>query len=226
MKKKRITAAELMARLNADPEFVAREAQREEERRKREAEYELAEAPLVEELRAAGFQVQSAWDLVNTPGSYPRALPILLAHLPRPYPAPVREGIARALAVRETKALAWDVLTGLFVKEPEKCVRDGLAVAISAAADDEVLEDVIALAREPRHGASRVLLLWALERSKAPQARAALMELGSDPELTKEVDAIFRRFERAERRRASRARASTRLKTSKVRGQTKKKSDE
>jgi hypothetical protein len=73
MSKKKITAAELMAKLNADPEFVAKRAREEEERLKREAEYRRAEAPLVDELRAAGFQVQSAWDLVNTPGLVPRS---------------------------------------------------------------------------------------------------------------------------------------------------------
>lgn len=114
-KKKKVTAAELMARLSTDPEFVERERQQEEDRLKREAEFSVAEAPLVDELRAAGFKVQSAWDLVNTPGSYPKAVPILLAHLPRPYPAAVREGIARALAVRETKAAGWNVVTDLSI---------------------------------------------------------------------------------------------------------------
>lgn len=199
MTKKKITAAELMAKLNADPEFVAKRSREEEERRKREAEYRLAEAPLVDELRAAGFQVQSVWDLVNTPASYPKAVPILLAHLPRPYPPAVREGIARALAVRETKAPGWNVLTRLYIDEPEARVRGGLAAAIAATADDEVIGDVIALARDTRHGTSRVLLLTALERSADPRARAALMDLSTDPELTKEIQVILRRLKRAKR---------------------------
>jgi hypothetical protein len=72
MTKKKIAAAELMAKLNADPEFVAKRAREEEERLKREAEYRRAEAPLVDELRAAGGQVQSAWDLVNTRARTPK----------------------------------------------------------------------------------------------------------------------------------------------------------
>jgi hypothetical protein len=198
MMKKKITAAELMAKLNADPEFVAKRARQEEERLKREAEYRRAEAPLVEELRAAGLQVQSAWDLVNTPGSYLEALPILLAHLPRPYPAPVREGIARALAVREASC-GWAVLTRLYRDEIEVRAKDGLAVAIAAAANDELIGDVIALARDKPQGPSRVLLLGALERSTDPRARAALMELGTDPDLTKEIQVILRRLKRAKR---------------------------
>lgn len=70
MTKKKITAVELMAKLHADPEFVAKRAQQEDQHLKREAEYRRAEAPLVDELQAAGYQVQSAWDLVNTPASY------------------------------------------------------------------------------------------------------------------------------------------------------------
>lgn len=149
MKRKRITAAELMAELNADPEFVAKRQQREEELLEREAGYRRAEAPLVDELRTAGFEVDSAWDLVNTPGSYPKAVPILLAHLERPYPAAVREGIARALAVPDARAAGWSVLMRLFAEEREKRVKDGLAVALAAAADDQVIGDIIALARDP-----------------------------------------------------------------------------
>jgi hypothetical protein len=197
-----MTAAEHEAWLKETGQYdamVARQRQQEEERLKREAEYRLAEAPLVSELRAAGFQVQSAWDLVNTPGSYPKAVPILLAHLPRPYPAAVREGIARALAVPDTRAPGWNLLTRLYIDEPEPRVRGGLAAAIAAAADDEVIGDVIALVRDARHGSSRVLLLSALQRSADPRALAALMDLGNDPDLIKEIQVILRRLKRAKR---------------------------
>ena len=137
--------------------------------------------------------MQSAWDLVNTPGSYPTAVPILLEHLPRPLPPAVREGIARALAVPEAKA-GWDVLTGLYRHELEARVRSGLAAAIAAASDDEVIGDVIALTRDARHGSSRLLLLSALERSADPRARATLMDLGTDPDLTKEIQVILGRL--------------------------------
>lgn len=75
------------------------------------------------------------------------------------------------------KAPGWNVLTSLYVDEPEDRVRSGLAAAIAAASDDEVVGDVIALARDAWHGSSRLLLLSALERSADPRARAALMDL-------------------------------------------------
>jgi hypothetical protein len=177
--------------------FVERQRQREEERSKREEKYRRAEAPLVAELRAAGHAVDSAWDLVNTPGAYPSAVPILMG---RAYPGPVREGIARALAVPEAKDAAWGVLTRLFRKEKEERVKDGLAAAIAAAADDEVIGDVIALVRDKRHGSSRVLLLSALDRSADSRARAALMALGTDPDLAKEIQFLLRRRKRRQQR--------------------------
>lgn len=197
-KKKPVSAVELMARLNSDSEFVAKRAQEEAERQGRAAEWRHAEAPLVEELRAAGFAVDSAWDFVNKSAPYADALPILVDHLQRSYPSRVREGIARALAVPQSK-FAWNVLTRLYRDEGEKDAKDGLAVAISVVADDEVIDEVLALVRDVRHGPSRVLLLSALERSEDPRARAALMELGTDPELKKEIQVILRRLKKRKR---------------------------
>lgn len=194
-KKKPVSASELMSRLNADPEFVAKRNEEEAKRRARAAEWRCAEAPLVEELRAAGFAVDSAWDLVNTSAPYPGALPILVDHLQRPYPSRVIEGIARALAVPQSK-FAWDVLTRLYADVSERDAKDGLAVAISAVADDDVIDGVVALVRDARHGPSRNFLLSALERSEDTRARAALIELSNDPELKMEIQAVLRRIKK------------------------------
>src|SRR5882724_1783031 len=198
MTKKKFTAAELMAKLNADPDFVAERAKEEEERQARAAEWRRAEASLVEELRAAGYIVKSVWDLVNTAAPYPSALPILLDHLTRSYTDAVREGIARALAVPDAK-FGWAFLTKLFREEREKRVKDGLACAIAAVSDDEVIGEVIDFVRDPAQ-TGRVLLLSALERSKDPRARVALMALGTDPVLGKESQAALRRLNRAKRK--------------------------
>ena len=62
-----------------------------------------------------------------------------------------------------------------------------------------MISDVIALARDKSQGPSRVLLLGALERSADPRAVAALMDLGTDEDLTKEIQVILRRLKRAKR---------------------------
>jgi HEAT repeat protein len=178
-----ISAEELIAQLEADPEYVAETARQDQELARKEEEWRRAEAPLVEELRGAGFEVESAWDLVNTSTPYPEALPILLQHLERAYPDRVREGIARALAVRPAK-FGWTNLVQLYRDEPpDTDAKDGLAVALAAVSDDEVIDDVIALARDGAQGGSRLLLLRGLKRSQAPQARAALEEFADDSAL-------------------------------------------
>jgi hypothetical protein len=196
MKRKPIAASELMAQLQANPEFTARRDLAEAEILRREHVYRLAEAPLIDDLKAVGFAVQSAWDFVNTSTDYVKAVPVLLAHLPRPYPPAVREGIARALALPEAKNAGWRVITDLYVNETDPRVQDGLATAIAAAADDEVIGDVVALARNKRFGSSRLLLLSALECSSDPQAREGLSELATDPDLAKEIALIRSRRSR------------------------------
>lgn len=110
---------------------------------------------------------------VNTSTPYPAALPILLEHLERPYPDRVREGIARALAVHDAK-FGWGTLVRLYRQEaPGTDAKDGLAVALAAASDDEVVDEVISLARDSAHGESRLLLSgrpWFV--STAPSLRA------------------------------------------------------
>jgi hypothetical protein len=189
MKKKKITASELMARLNADPDYVARQKDRDKAIRLRAEEYAHAEAPLVQELRAAGAQVSSAWDLVNTKKPYPQLLPILFAHLDRPCPARVREGIARALAVPESRWL-WDELVNRYLAETDTTTHGmkwALHLAVAAAADVSVLDPLIRLACDQRHGRNRALFVDALARIDHSKAKAALAELASDPDLSRDV---------------------------------------
>lgn len=188
-----------MAKLNADPAFVARRDRAEADRLKREAEYRRAEAPLVADLRDVGCDVVSVWDLVNSNAPYPNAIPILLNHLNRSYPVPVREGIARALAVPASKAYGWQLLVNSYLQEHESRVKEGLAAAIAATATGDVIHEVIALVRDVSHGSSRVLLLRALENSSDTRARQALLELNSDQELANEIEAIRRRLRHANR---------------------------
>jgi hypothetical protein len=199
MRSKNKTAADLMAELEGDPAFVAQRLAREDVLRRRAEELARAEAPVVQALAEVGVEVKSAWDLVNRAiRCYPEAVPVLLSHLERPYPDAIRDGIARALAVPEARS-GWEVLTRLYQDEGSGRAKDGLAVAVAAAATDDTIGDLIALARNRTHGASRLLLLRALERSKDPRAGPTLMELGADPELHEEIEVILNRKRRSTR---------------------------
>jgi len=203
MKKKQEgrTAAELLAELNADPAFVARQREKENALRCKEIEWRRAEAPIVTDLRQVGEEVESVWDLVNTTRPYPRAIPILLKHLGRPYPDRVREGIARALAVPGAK-VGLGTLLELFSRDPDQTAlgsKQTIGRAIAAASDDEVLDDLIALVRDKKHGANRIALLDPLVRSSDPRAHSVLLELREDPELSHEVRVALRHSKRRQR---------------------------
>jgi len=195
------TAAELMAELNEDPEFVARQRQQEEAQRARVDEWRRAETPLVQHLGRVGVQVDSVWDLVNTAAPYPRAMPVLLDHLQRAYPERVREGIARALAVPEAR-MGWDILLNAFRSEPDQTtigVKSALGSALAEAASDDVLDDVITLLRDKTIGENRVPLLPALLKSSNPRAWEILRELEKDPQISKEVRRLVRICDRQRR---------------------------
>lgn len=77
----KLTAAELMEQLRRDPAYVASQAARDAEVERQDAEFAAAEAPIVDDLRRAGVDVSSVWDVVNTDEPYPEAPPIVLEHL-------------------------------------------------------------------------------------------------------------------------------------------------
>lgn len=64
--------------------------------------YREAERPVVEELRAAGFDVADVHDLYQQRLDYRSAVPILLRWLPRVSEPHAQQSIARALTVTMT----------------------------------------------------------------------------------------------------------------------------
>jgi hypothetical protein len=187
--KQAMTAGEFLRVLEADPDYVSRRAAQDEKLAKLDAFYREAEAPLISELAKIGIKVGSVYDLVNGGNSYDSAIPLLLEHLRRPYPDAIREGIARALGVPATRAVGWQQLVNEYrqTDKEQNRVKDGLAVALSGASNDSVIQDLIDLVRDQRNGTSRVLLLLGIRKSKRPEAKQALNDLADDPELALEI---------------------------------------
>lgn len=202
-KKDWITASELMAELNADPEYLARKRANEEAHQKLLAQRKEEAAPVVAALQAAGVDVQSIWDLSDGGKSDPRAIPVLFEQLKKQgYPDHVREGIVRALATPYARE-RWGELVDIFEHNTANlppAIRYVAALALSGAADDTALDDVIRLINDKRLGFDRAPLLLALIRSKSPKAKMTLLELRSDPDLGKEIKKM-RRLERHQKAR-------------------------
>lgn len=190
-KSKPKTAAELMAELHANPQWMAAKAKREEELECRSAELRAAELPILEDLWKAGYaDVKSVWDFVNSREPYTSAIPILVSHLSGQYPDPIREGIARALSVKAARKV-WPLMVEAYkVTSTDEFPRtkEGLAIALASLANDKVIDDVIAMFSDRGNGDSRLNFVLALVRSKDPRATELLLALRSDPAITSPED--------------------------------------
>lgn len=184
------TAAEILAELNADPGFVARQREQEESSSRMAAELSREAAPVIAALRGVGIDIESLRDLSASALAHPMTIPILLNHLQRPYSPRLREGIARALAVPDAITI-WDSLLRVFEDEANTSVIDvkwAIGCAIASAATDAVIGDLIRLLHDRRHGAHRLAFISALARSADPRARQAMMETATDPDLALELE--------------------------------------
>jgi len=143
MRKKRVTAGELMRQLEANPEWVAKRAERERKLEELSKVARSDEVMMVAEMRRLGYDIDSVWDLVNsTPhpnlvrrfvGPYERAYPILMRHLDVPHHAAVREGIIRALTVKDGGRTVEAALLREFERETDPMLMWVLANALRTA---------------------------------------------------------------------------------------------
>ena len=106
------TAEEFVRELEANPEYQARLVEREKQVAAVRAACAPEDAQLVAEFLQAGVSVASVYDLVNTRAPYPELYPVLVRHLDIPHHRAIREGIIRALTVRDARAAAESALLG------------------------------------------------------------------------------------------------------------------
>ena len=146
---------------------------------------------LLDDLRAVGTEVNDVWELVNTRDPYPRAIPVLmdwLAHLEERGVAlhalpKLREGIVRALTVREARPVAAPLLIGEFRAAAlgDSLLGWEIGNALGVVADDSCFAEIAELVREPSYGTARQMLaMEALGRMKEPDATTVLLELLND----------------------------------------------
>lgn len=165
---KSMTASEATELFNSCPEWVAQNAEREAKRRAAELRFRAEEEPMIADLAKAGFEVTSVWDLVNTNKSYPAAIPILLDHLHRPYHKDIRNGIIRALTIKEAKGLVGSIILGELHGETEEENRWVLANALTVVADQANREAIQALLDDPAYEDVSERLTEALKQAAKP----------------------------------------------------------
>jgi len=154
-KQNRVTAAELIARLQADPEWVRDHEEKEAKRKLFEAQLDAEERPLIAELAEVGILVTCVYDLVNARTSYPAAISVLARHLLLPYHTRIREGIARALTVKEARGTAarvvLDELKWLTQPDEKGEFRWTLANALTVIGDKTMEDEIKMLIADDRY---------------------------------------------------------------------------
>ncbi|MGB7158059.1 MAG: hypothetical protein WBD40_08330 [Tepidisphaeraceae bacterium] len=154
--RREMTAKEHGELLERDPKYQAMMAEKAKRRAELEAMFDADEQPLVAALTSVGQAVTSVWDFVNTSASYPDAIPVLAEHLQRPYHFRTREGIARALSVKEARGPAARVVLKELKKMTdardagEGAYRFALANALVTIGDSAMQEDVVQMINDPR----------------------------------------------------------------------------
>ncbi|SEK63731.1 HEAT repeat domain-containing protein [Parapedobacter koreensis] len=178
----KIVAAELQTQLLQDEEYQKWIKEKDEVRAALEAAYAQDEKPLVEDLVKAGMNIRSSWDLVNAKSSYKSAIPILIEHLSKPYCLKNKEGIIRALAVKEAKGVACKTILDEYNKTEKKDANYrwsfGNTMAVIMTAD--YIGDVLAIVQDESNGDSRHMFVTALGNTKSSKAEETLKQLLTD----------------------------------------------
>lgn len=192
-KRSGISATDLMAELQNDPEYQHKVRAAESERQARAEVLREAEQPVVADLRAVGVAVSSVWDLVNTSEPYPDALPVLMEHLERGgYPERVMESLGRALAVKPS-VVFWERLKARWLDARDSGEEDGTAVALAACATKAQLDDLIDFLSVDERGQSRIYFIRPILKVGRDRGREVVKALREDPVFGKEATALLKR---------------------------------
>lgn len=179
------SAAQLQAQLLQDEEYGKWLKEKEQVRLALEEAYAEDEKPLVDDLKKAGFNVTSSWDLVNTKARYKLAIPILIEHLPRPYHLKNKEGIVRALAVKEAIGMAGPVLVAEFNQTPKDkmSLRWAIGNTMCKTITTDDVEGILPIVLDRANGISRQMFVTALGKVNSEEAEDILIELLDDEEV-------------------------------------------
>ncbi|HVU27153.1 MAG TPA: hypothetical protein VHG71_05385 [Verrucomicrobiae bacterium] len=124
------TAEEFARELKANSEYQARLWEREKQIAANQAIYAPEDAALTAELREHGVAVSSVYDLVNTSAPYPELYSVLVRHLDIPHHRVIREGIIRALTIKDAGVAVESALLKHFQSERDSYLQWVLANAL------------------------------------------------------------------------------------------------
>lgn len=198
VRRKPVTAAELMARLQSDPEYQKRAAAQSREHEERVRRLNEDGLPIVEDLRKIGVHVDSVWDLRDLDEFPAEVIDILMKHIQLDYEDRNKEGIARALMIPGAE-FDWDLLLSVFEKSPPTKIISGskfaIGLALAAAGTEENMPEALRILRDARHYPDSCELLKIFAKSKNARNREVLVEFSdADGVMGETARKLLKRF--------------------------------
>jgi HEAT repeat protein len=141
---------------------------------------------LKEALSNVGIQIDDIFDLVNTPRPYPEAIPVLINLLKDGISHDgIKEGVVRALAVKEARGKAGKVLIEEFHKVPDEksLLRWTIGNTIATVISEDDVPEVLNIVKNKNNGMARQMFVIALGNFQSQQIEQTLIELLSDDEV-------------------------------------------
>ena len=121
-------------------------------------------------LLEVGIEVDSVYDLVNTSMSYPEAIHPLIEHLKNIQDVNIKEGIIRALTVKEAKGIANNPLFEEYNKTNEIAnsgIRWVIGNAFTVIIGAEDVDRILKIVSNKDNGMSRQMFVMALSKIKS-----------------------------------------------------------
>lgn len=183
------TAGELLDELEKDPAYIARMQESERRAEENRRRYGEAAAGMLADLRAIGFDVSTAQELLAWGRRYRPAVPVLLEWFPKVSYGPLKADIARTLCTPWAQPPAGPTFVEWFRTQPEKTdptdLRWIIGLGLQAMADESLADDMIDLAVDKGYGEDRAQVVEGLAKiaKYRPQVEDLLIDLVSDPDV-------------------------------------------
>jgi HEAT repeat protein len=139
---------------------------------------ETEDHKIAQKLRDVGVIVESVYDLVNTSMPYPNAIPILLEALKTGISHPgTKEGVIRALTVKEAKGKAAPILLQEFYRLKDPILKWTIGNAMTVVATEDDFDEIVKIIEEGENGDARQMFIFALGNFKNDRSENILLGL-------------------------------------------------
>lgn len=138
------------------------------------------------EFNKIGISINDIYDLVNTKEPYPEAIPVLLNLLKNGIEhIGIKEGIIRALAVKEAVGIANTILFEEYDRTPKDkmLLKWAIGNTIYTTITEDCKEKIISIVKDKSNGMSRQMFVLALGKIKSTDVEDTLIELLDDVEV-------------------------------------------